>query len=84
MAKFYFTYGLYGQPYVGGWTEITAPDIKTACNLFKAVHPCKVGDLLNCASMYVEEQFKMLSMYENGNYGHKCRERIIYQIEGET
>ena len=24
MAKFYFTYGLEGQPFVGGWTEIEA------------------------------------------------------------
>lgn len=25
MPTFYFTYGTDGQPFVGGWTEITAP-----------------------------------------------------------
>ena len=26
MPKFYFTYGVEGQPFYGGWTEITAPN----------------------------------------------------------
>ena len=32
MPKFYFTYGTDGQPFVGGWTEVEAPDRRAACS----------------------------------------------------
>lgn len=39
--KYYFTYGSDGHPYIGGWTEVEAPDAKMACMAFRAVHPDK-------------------------------------------
>ena len=39
MPKFYFTYGAEGQPFVGGWTEVEAPDGHAACAAFRAYHP---------------------------------------------
>lgn len=30
MARFYFTYGTDGQPFVGGWTEVEAPNYGAA------------------------------------------------------
>lgn len=77
MKTFYFTYGLNGQPFVGGWTEIVARDFHDACQTFKRLHPCKHGNLLNCASVYTEEEFKQTEMYVRGNnLGAKCHERI--------
>ena len=77
MNKFFFTYGTSGQPFYGGWTEVVAPDYKTACALFRAVHPDKHKGLLNCSSVYTEEQFeKTLMTGPEGNFGHWCHERI--------
>lgn len=77
MEKFFFTYGLEGQPFVGGWTEIEAPDIHVACALFRAVHPDKSGVLLNCSSVYTDAQFKRTRMSgPGGNLGHRCHEKI--------
>ena len=73
---FYFTYGTDGQPYRGGWTEIEAPDMQTACALFRAYHPDKTEGLLNCASVYTEEYMQTSGMWENGNFGARCDERI--------
>ena len=28
--KYYFTYGTDGQPFVGGWTEVEAPNVNLA------------------------------------------------------
>lgn len=51
MPKFYFTYGTEGQPFVGGWTEVDAPDDHTACDVFRAYHPDKTDGLLNCSGL---------------------------------
>ena len=80
MEKYYFTYGTEGHPYYGGWTEIVAPDMETACNLFMAVHPCKHGNFLNCSSVYTEYEMKKTTMYKNGNFGTKCREIITIKF----
>ena len=45
MPKFYFTYGTEGQPFVGGWTEVEAPDGHAACAAFRACHPDKTEGL---------------------------------------
>lgn len=74
--KFYFTYGSEGQPYIGGWTEVEAKDRHAACNAFRAYHPDKTEGLLNCSSVYDEEQFKRTEMYRSGNFGHRCHEVI--------
>ncbi len=76
MAKFYFTYGTEGQPYAGGWTEVEAPDMDTACAAFRAYHPDRIGELLNCSSIYTEEQFKATRMFAVGNFGSHCHEVI--------
>lgn len=82
MNKYYFTYGLGDdQPYYGGWTEVIATDIRTACALFRAVHPDKHEGFLNCFSWYTEEEFKQSNMSgDRGNFGKFCRERITYDI----
>lgn len=80
--KVYFTYGTSeNQPFIGGWTEVEAPDIKTACALFRAYHPDKTEGILNCADYYTEEQFKDTTMHEEGNYGYRCREKITLTRE---
>ncbi len=77
MSKFYFTYGADGQPFVGGWTEVEAPDIHTACAAFRAYHPDKIEGIMNCSSVYTEAHFKNTCMYAEGNFGSRCHETII-------
>ena len=76
MAKFYFTYGTEGQPFVGGWTEVEAPDGHAACAAFRAYHPDKTEGLLNCSSVYDEAHFKLTEMYRRDNFGFRCHELI--------
>lgn len=77
MEKFYFTYGTEGHPFVGGWTEIEADDVHTACRIFRAVHPDKISGLMNCCCVYSEEQFKGTEMAgPEGNFHQFCHERI--------
>ena len=82
MAKFYFTYGLEDQPFIGGWTEIEAPSREAACDCFRIIHPNKQGSrLINCSCIYAEEQFKKTAMFSFGNFGKKCHERITLTVE---
>ena len=76
MPKFYFTYGTEGQPFVGGWTEVDAPDRRAACAAFRAYHPYKTEVLLNCFSVYDEDRFKLTEMYRRDNFGFRCHELI--------
>ncbi len=76
METFYFTYGTDGQPFFGGWTEIEAPDMTSACALFRAVHPDSSDGFLNCSSVYDGEWFENSRMYREGNFGFRCHERI--------
>ena len=55
--KYYFTYGTDGQPFVGGWTEVEAPNVNLACAAFRLAHPDKEPGILNCSSTYTEENF---------------------------
>ena len=79
MKNFYFTYGTEGQPFYGGWTKIEAPNAKIACSIFRAIHPDKVEGLLNCCSMYTEEDFHKTSMWRHGNFGIHEHEVILMQ-----
>ncbi len=82
MPKFYFTYGSGGQPFVGGWTEVDAPDYHAACGAFRAFHPDKTEGLLNCSSVYDEAHFKLSEMNgPKGNFGYRCHERITLRRE---
>ena len=77
--KFYFTYGTDGYPYVGGWTEVDAPDGHAACAAFRAYHPDKIEGLLNCASVYNEDDFQQTEMCQDGNFGSQCHEVICLE-----
>lgn len=82
MQKFYYTYGLESHPFVGGWTEVEAPDIKTANAAFRLFHPDKDKGWLNCCSVYTEEEFKATKMAgPRGNHDHGCWERITLTHE---
>lgn len=78
MPTFYFTYGTSDtQPFKGGWTEVEAPDARSAAALFRAYHPDWEEGFLNCSSVYDQEEFEKTEMFgPNGNFGHRCRERI--------
>ena len=80
MAKFIFTYGTEGQPFYGGWTEVQADDMELAEAAFRIFHPSKHGDLLNCSSVYTEEEFSRSKMAgPGGNFGRFCHETISLQ-----
>lgn len=84
MMKFYFTYGLSDekQPFQGGWTEITAPDRKIACLIFRALHPDVTDNVLNCADVYSEAEFKSSkALCNNGNYDKYAHEKIKLDIQ---
>lgn len=78
LKKFYFTYGSDDvQPYCGGWTEVWAPNGHLACLAFREVHPDRIPNILNCASVYTAEDFEKTRMAGPcGNFGLRCRETI--------
>lgn len=76
MAKFYFTYGTENQPFYGGWTEVEAPDMNAATAAFQAFHPNSKNGFINCAGIYPENYFVETKMFEHGNFGCRCHERI--------
>lgn len=80
MPMFYFTYGTDDEyPYRGGWTEVRAMDHADACRTFRQRHPSRPGtDLLNCAFVYLENDFKNTEMFkENDNLGAGCHETLV-------
>lgn len=84
MRTFYFTYGSSVQPFIGGWTEVNAPNYGAACAAFRAYHPGKTEGLLNCSSVYDEEYFKQTEMYRSGNFDRRCHEVITLRREAAT
>lgn len=83
MNNYYFTYGIEGQPFRGGWTMIRCRDEMQARSLFRAVHPDKTPGVLNCSSVYDEEYFSRSKMARAGNLGHGCHEIISVVRAGE-
>lgn len=74
---FVFTYGCSDeQPFVGGWTEVMAPDEETAVRIFEVYHPPVHGDLIPCSSIYTLDEFKATRMVTS-NLGARCHENII-------
>ena len=71
LEKFYFTYGSDDvQPYCGGWTVVWAPNYHMACQAFRAVHPDRIPNVLNCASVYSAKEFEKTKMFgSDGNFG---------------
>ena len=82
LEKFYFTYGSDDvQPYCGGWTEVWAPNYQMACQAFRAVHPDRIPNILNCSSVYSAREFEKTKMFgPGGNFGLRCRETITLNI----
>lgn len=76
MLRFYFTYGSDGQPFSGGWTVVEAPNMASACAVFRAYHPDKTEGLLNCSDVYDEEHFMLSEMSATDNLGSRCHEVI--------
>lgn len=83
MSKFYFTYGTDGHPYYGGWSEVIAPNIHAACDLFRAFHPDRTPGILNCSDVYTEEEFESdrSGMFKSGNFGAYCHEVLCINRE---
>ena len=80
--KYYFTYGTEGQPFVGGWTEVEAPNADIACAAFRAIQHDKEPWILNCSSAYTEEVFLKSGMAgSDGNFRKFCHERITFTVE---
>lgn len=75
--KFYFTYGTDGQPFFGGWTEVIAPNKDIAVAVFRMYHPDKIEGIVNCSTIYTEEEFKETRMAgPDGNFHRFCHEII--------
>ena len=54
LEKFYFTYGSDDiQPYCGGWTVVWAPNYQMACQVFRAVHPDRIPNVLNLSLIHI-------------------------------
>lgn len=77
MQKFYFTYGIEGHPFVGGWTEVIAEDRQQAVELFALIHPKNENGFLPYCTEYSEEQFQRTRMAGgHGSFGRFCHETI--------
>ena len=64
MRTFYFTYGSSGQPFIGGWTEVNAPNYGAACAAFRAYHPDKTEGMRRA----VERDFSTCAVEEAYQY----------------
>lgn len=76
MPKYYFTYSTTGHPYIGGWTEIEAPNKMCASLLHDLLH----GEG-NYESLY-EERFFRKFLVAGKRLGYGCHERITYERTG--
>ena len=74
MQKFYFTFGSSPTfPFENGWIIINADCKNDACKYFMNLYPNpRNPDIINCAFIYSEDEFKDTIMYENGNLGAGC------------
>ena len=80
IKNYYFTYSSWeGYPYNNGWTKIEAPSRKIAVEIFREIYPDKNEGLVNCASIYEEEQFQKTDMWRKGNRGAHEVEIILMQ-----
>lgn len=82
---FYFTYGSdkveSGHPYEGGWTIVEAPDMGSACQIFRAIHPDRYEGRLNCCSVYSAAVWGGTIMAQQGSsFGKACHEKIIWEV----
>lgn len=76
MQKYYFTYGTDpAYPFQGGWTEVEAPSLSTALELYHYFHPMQRYGF-NCEKVLDESKFLATDMLLNGNFGAWCQEEI--------
>lgn len=69
---FYFTYGeSENQPYVGGWTVVEAETLEEAKKAYIAYHPLTAEELISCACINSEEEFKETVMYRTNGLREK-------------
>ena len=77
MQTYYFTFGISPDfPYQDGWIEIQAPTMGQAMITFSKKYPHPKHNVLNCAFIYDERQFRATRMYKEGNFGRRCHETI--------
>lgn len=79
MSKFYFTYGTDpNYPYRGGWTEVEAPSLGAAIEIFQQYHPDRPGTgCVNCAFYYTQEQWdREDNVMRAETFDCRCHERI--------
>ena len=84
MQKYYFTYGTAEHfPFKGGWSVIEGELTEIqARKIFRTIHPDIHENVLNCAFVYTEDEFKNTEMWKNGdNLGNGEMERIEIKIE---
>lgn len=80
IKNFYFTYGTSeNYPYSNGWTKIEAPSRKVAVEIFREIHPDRTEGVVNCCSIYEEEEFKKTVMWREGNFGSHEVEVVLMQ-----
>lgn len=73
-----------GHPYSGGWSVIEAPDMGSADQIFRAVHPDKVAGRPNYQSIYSSDVWGETVMAQQGhNHGHACHEKISWEVFDE-
>ena len=85
LRYYYFTFGTDPDyPFAGGWVTVAAPSRQAAVQIFLLYYPNETGaDVLNCADVYTEEEFKETGMEETGNFGAFCHAVIEPREEGE-
>lgn len=66
--KYYYT-----QLNKTGWMEIIAPNGSSADAIFRAYNPSTLDSEYK---RYTTAEFESTDMFENGNYGEKCRARV--------
>ena len=75
--KFYYTFGTGSQfPYRGGWVEVNASDRNEADKKFRAYYPDYNDGILNCSSIFEENNPTVIEMLQKGNLGSFCH-RVI-------
>ena len=77
MVKIYYTFGTDPRyPYLGGWVTVEAESLVKAHRIFRACFPDRTPGFLNCADYYTEDEFMRSGMYQEGNHGAFCYQKL--------
>ena len=78
MNNYYFTFGCDPIfPFEGGWAKVKANTKEEAIEKFDSHYPRINKNIINCAFIYTEEQFKRTRMYEKQDNGGRSCHKII-------